>query len=110
MRIGERPLHENLTKQFYSRLLHVLLLFMKGLCATKDCTLQQWTSWSVISGWSVDACPKERRERVYTSVTRYIDAVNDCQNIGVKSCPPRVKDERAKGTVNEYDDQFKVYD
>jgi len=67
----------------------------KCLCETKDCTLQQWSGWSVIPGRS-SSCPIEARERDYTFVTRYIDAVNDCKNIGVKRCPPKERQQQPK--------------
>ena len=73
---------------------------MKGLCETKDCTLQHWSAWSLVPGGS-NSCPNEERERDYSSVSRYIDAINDCNNIGIKSCPPKRREERAKGVLNQ---------
>ena len=75
-------------------------VFYKGLCETKDCTMQQWSGWSVIPG-RASSCPIEARERDYTFVTRYIDAVNDCRNIGVKSCPPKERMEQQKGGLSD---------
>ena len=48
------------------------------------------------------SCPIEARERDYTFVTRYIDAVNDCKNIGVKRCPPKERQQQPKGELSLY--------
>ena len=48
------------------------------------------------------SCPIEARERDYTFVTRYIDAVNDCKNIGVKRCPPKERQQQPKGGLSLY--------
>eukprot|EP00795_Rhopilema_esculentum_P000711 gene711-10422_t len=56
-------------------------------CPTKDCVKREWTQWSLIKDNGAP-CPKEERKRTYSFTLRYLEALDNCNNIGVRSCPP----------------------